>query len=102
MNDERTLFTSFLLSDDEQKRGRKGNRSVGRKKKLEKLLCSFLLFVFVFFPFGIKKERRKTTRQRKVSKRKRKGVSKKEKKKKKGYKKGKQAKNQSPASGIFI
>jgi hypothetical protein len=72
VNDERTLFTSFLLSDDEQNRGRKGKKSARRKKKLEKLLSSSLLFVFVFFPFGIKKDRRKKIKQRKVPKRKRK------------------------------
>jgi len=50
VKDERTLFTSFLLSDDGQKRERKGKKSAGRKK-VEKLLSSFLLFVFVSFLF---------------------------------------------------
>jgi hypothetical protein len=47
---KKTLFTSFPLSDDEQKRGRKGKKCEGQKK-VEKLLSSLLLFVFVFFPF---------------------------------------------------
>jgi hypothetical protein len=91
LKDKRNLFTSFRLSDDDQKRGRSGRKSVGRKKKLEKLLSSFMLFVLVFFPFWIKKERRKTRRQRKVPTRKRKGGSKREK-----YRKGRQRKNRSP------
>jgi hypothetical protein len=64
VKDERTLFTSFLLSDDEQKRGRKGRKSAGRKEGRKTVVFLFA-FCLCFLSFLNKEGRKKDNKTKK-------------------------------------
>jgi hypothetical protein len=64
VKDKRTLFTSFLLSDDEQKRGKKGKKSA-RQKKSRKLVVFLFTFCLCFLSFLNKEGQKKDNKARK-------------------------------------